>query len=227
MPRWTPSQEWKGQDAYVIGGGSSLSTFDWELLRGKNTIGCNSAYSLGAHICKIVVFADQIWWETIGKKNMVEYGGRVVGCSPRLVNDDTPWLLKMDRNNHAGLGKTRLGFPGNTGGLAINLALIMGAQRVFLLGFDMKLGEGMQKFCRKPGVTREEISPGRANWHDIRMERSNAQSYTRFVREFQHFARTLPEVFPGREIINVTDDSKLDCFPKVSLAEHFQKVGAT
>lgn len=204
MPRWDPNPIWQGEDAYVVGGGNSLRHFDWGLIRGRNTIGCNSAYVLGPEIIKIVLFGDSRWWEEIGHKGTESYGGLVVSCSPRLVHSKCPWLLTMERHEKVGLGKTKLGWHGNTGAAAINLALILGAKRVFLLGFDMRMGEG-----HKP------------NWHDLRYEKGKPEVYNRFVHEMRHIPRTLPETFPGCEIINVTDDSELNLFPKVSIAEHF------
>ena len=207
MTRWSPSSEmWKGQDAYVIGGGPSLRTFDWDLLRGQNTVGCNGAYMLGADVCKIVVFADYQWWLNIGAKSLPDYGGIVVACSPRLETGPwktPPWLLSMDRIEN-GLSLTGLGFNGNSGSLAVNLCLLLGARRVFLLGFDMKLGDDK-----------------RVNWHDERYQAGNAGHYARFKRAFTQVARDLPTMFPGREVINVSDVSELGVFPKVSLVDHF------
>lgn len=206
MPRWDPNPIWEGEDAYIVGGGPSLHDFNWDLIRGKNTIGCNSAFVLGADIIKIVLFADVVWWLKIGKKGTEEFGGRVVGCMSKGHNakEDCPWLLTMDRNSVRSVGKTDLCLAGNTGAMAINLALILGARRIFLLGFDMKLGKEKQ-----------------ANWHDQRYEPPNPQVYPRFVSSFAWFSKSIPKVFPGCEVFNVTEDSNLDAFPKVPLAEHF------
>lgn len=215
MPRWDPTQMWKDEDVYIIGGGDSLKMFDWDLIRGRKTIGCNSAYILGVEIVKIVIFGDFMWWKNIGERGGTfkgkvvpgtsSYGGLVVGCCPRLHDDPCPWLLKMDRHDRQGLDKTKLGFNGNTGSLAISLALILGARRVLLLGFDMKMGPN-----------------NNPNWHDVRYEAANAQSYPHFCRELKYVARDLPLLYPGVEIWNVTDDSNLECFPKVAIKEHFK-----
>lgn len=206
MPRWDPKPIWLGEDAYIVGGGPSLRTFDWDLIRGKNTIGCNSAFSLGADIVKINIFGDLRWWEEIGSKQASSYGGIMIGCLSGTEDAKCEWLLTMKRSTQTGLSKKELGFNGNSGSLAVNLALILGARRVFLLGFDMKLG-----------------TRGQANWHDIRYEKAQAEVYQRFINGFAWVKRDLPKHFPGCEIINLTDDSKLDLFPKVSLAEHFKR----
>ena len=229
MPRWDPRPEWSGEDAYVLGGGDSLRHFSWDLIRGQPTIGCNSNFILGHEIVEIAIFGDILWWERIGRLGTTDarildklegdrlyharyglqaFGGRVVGTTPRLYNNTCPWLLTMARHGTAGLaspGTGALAWAGNTGCAAVNLALTLGARRVYLLGFDMHLGK----------------SNGKSNWHDVRYEADKASVYQKFCREFEHISRTLPIVFPGREIWNVTDDSNLNVFPKVSLAEHF------
>ncbi len=209
MPHWNPEQMWKGQDAYIIGGGPSLKTFDWELIRERNTIGCNSAFSIGHEFCKITIFGDFEWWDRIGRKGTEEYGGIVVGSSPRLHSTKCPWLRTMPRAETQGLSTTALCWAGNTGALAINLALILGAQRVFLLGFDMKL------------------SPkGKANWHDLRYEPDDLGNvYGRFNLQLEkQVCRSLPKVFPGREIFNVNDHSHMNCFPEIGVVEHFESL---
>lgn len=210
MPRWDPSPSWQGEDAYIIGGGDSLRSFDWDLIRGKNTIGCNGAYLLGVDVCKIVLFGDYDWWDKFGAIGTLNYGGLVVGSHSRLHNNKDPRLLVMRRNpkSGGGLGRTTLGWHSNTGAMAINLALILGAQRVFLLGFDMKLGP-----------------TGNANWHDERYEPAKPEIYKGFCNAMWRIVKTLPHVFPGTQIINVTNDSALERFPKVSLEEHFQLSG--
>lgn len=207
MIRWSPSQIWQGEDAYVVGGGPSLRTFDWDLLRGKNTIGCNSAFLKGEEFIKITVFADYPWWEKIGKLKGHEYKGIMVASCPRLetkgiVSPD--WLRFIPRLKGSGLGKEELGFNGNSGSLALNLALILGAKRVFLLGFDMKLGRDKEP-----------------NWHDWRHCKGSPTVYRRFMIGFLAVAKALPTVFPGREVYNVSDDTELDAFPVIPTREHW------
>lgn len=201
---------WQGDDAYIIGGGPSLAAFDWELIRGKNTIGCNSAFILGSDVVKVLIFGDYQWWENIGRDQLPAFGGIVVGCSERLNDDHNlpRWVLTMDRHpprhKQSWLGTTStLGWYGNTGGLAINLALILGARRVFLLGFDMK----------EQGA--------RHNWHDLRFEAGLPAVYPNFKRQLAALARHVPLTFPGREVVNVSNVSELEAFPKVSLEDHF------
>ena len=53
MPIWIPQEKWKDEDVFIIGGGDSLRTFNFDVLKDELTIGCNTAFSLGSDICKI------------------------------------------------------------------------------------------------------------------------------------------------------------------------------
>ena len=197
MPMWTPEESWKGSDAYIIGGGSSLREFDWTLLHGKNTIGCNTAFTLGEKVCKMCFFGDQAWFNVF-RDRLARFNGLVFTNVRSLFSCGLPWLWTMERESQ-GLYKDKLGWNGNTGASALNLALILGAARVFLLGFDMK------RVSDKP------------NWHNevIRPAATEPQVYEGFVHDFRYVVRDWKAKFPDRIIINVTKDSDLppEVFP--------------
>lgn len=203
MPQWTPTSDWEGCDVFVIGGGDSLRKFDWNLLKDENTIGCNSAFILGSDICKICVFGDSKWF-TEYEKELAQYKGVVFTNAPQMFETKIPWVWTMPREIR-GLHINALGWNENTGASAINLALILGAQRVFLLGFDMHLS-----------------AVGKPNWHDKIREKPVAGVYPKFLKGFKSVKKTLDKRFPGRKIINVTDNSDLNYFPKIS-CEQFWK----
>lgn len=207
MPRWEPEPIWEGRDAYVVGGGTSLDRFDWRLLRGRPAIGCNSAFVLGHEVVPFVVFGDSEWWDTIGREAepYVKGGGRLVGCHPDLELASEDWLSWIPSVEEGGLtDRPPLCWNGNTGVLALNLALILGARRVFLLGFDMGLGKD-----------------GRANWHDKRHQAAEPDVYPRFVDEFLRVVKLIPAIFPGREVVNVHERDTLPFLPRVSPSVHF------
>jgi len=213
VPWWDPSPIWKGDDAYIIGGGDSLHRFDWDLIKGENTIGCNGAYRHGAHICRIVMFGDILWWDKIGRHKLPEYGGMVVSvCRKLKPGPDQNWVLRLKHHDRRELATSgAITWYGNTGAAALHLALILGARRVFLLGFDMKLG-GSQDPTRRD----------KANYHDERYEDSKAEVYPRFMRQFADLESSRKVMFPDREIWNVSDVSELNVFPKIGLRDHFE-----
>jgi hypothetical protein len=213
MTRWNPNPIWQEEDCYIIGGGPSLQTFDWGLIRGKHAIGCNVAYQLGPEICPVMIFGDARFWAypkfQEGMKKYAERGGVIFTNLPALrpQTGSLPWVYTMGRlpRGLATLDSGQLGWNGCTGASAINLALVLGAENIYLLGYDMQLAEG------------------KANWHQDALTRPNPSSYDRFIKGFVHVVRELELKFPGRHIVNVNDNSRLELFPKQTLAEHFAK----
>lgn len=203
---WQPDPEtWKGEDAIVLGGGPSLLDFDFEWLSRELVVGCNDAYRHGPRICDICVFGDFKWYGEHAA-HLEEYakgGGIVVTNESKLISSSkTPkWIHKMAREG-SGLHTDALGWAHNTGAGAMNLALILGASRVFLIGFDMQLSED-----------------GKTNWHKNKLDKPNPTIYDRMIAGFKIMARQLPHKFPDAEVFNVTDNSKLDVFPKIATNE--------
>lgn len=195
MPVLKIDQRFKGEDVYIIGGGPSLSNFDWKELEDKNTIGCNSAFRLGSRICNICFFSDYLWFESYYKE-LSEYKGLVVTHYPQFKDKTEEWLNWMPRGTKQGLYTDKICYGGSSGCGAINLALLMGAKRVLLLGFDCK-----------PGSNNE------ANWHKWQIEEMKPGVHDKFLTGFKLLSEALPDVFPGCEVINLTEGSKIPWFP--------------
>lgn len=206
MPSWTPPNIWEGQSCYVIGGGPSLRSFPFDVLSGEFVLGCNMAFALGVDIVPITIFGDASFLikHREGLEQYVEDGGWVVTNSSRLKKTIPPWLRQM-KKALKGMALDALGWNGNTGASAINLALLLGANPVYLLGYDMGVDEG-----------------GRSNYHDhYHSNRVHPRTYPRFLKGMELVARDLRRLFPGRQVINLEDGtSKLEVFPKQSLKEH-------
>lgn len=201
---WTPPKDLQGETCYILGGGSSLKSFDFSLLEGKNVIGCNVAYMFGAELVPYVVFADAPFLKDHmdGLSDYVAEGGNVVTNSKQKFG--APEWLKMMERVTVGLSRTRLAFGGSTGGAAAHLALLRGAKTVYLLGFDMQVGTG-----------------GETNYHD-KYKGQVASDYRRFVDGISTIAYDMRMVYPDRQIVNLEDGtSTLECFKKESLKEHF------
>ena len=197
MPRWIPKPDWAGADAYIIGGGPSLAGFDFSQLRNRHTIGINDAFRLGVSVCKICFFSDEEWFSR-SEQALLMYRGRVVShCDHASVLnadrvDTMPRVMDRLNEDHSGLA-----FCGSSGPGAVNLALLLGAKRVMLLGFD----------CTKSRT-------GETHWHHHNVEPPANDIYPKFIAGWREVAKSLPERFPGREIINLNPNSAIDCFPK-------------
>ena len=206
MPRWIPVKSWDGEDAFIIGGGDSLKSFDWNLLKSENTIGCNDAFKHGVDVCKVCIFGDVKWFKAF-ELELHHYKGTVFTNATALYRTRLDWLWVMKRQP-LGLYNDALGWNYNTGASAVNLALLLGAKRIFLLGFDMQLSKD-----------------GKINWHVNKLDKPKAvvKVFPDFLKGFKKLAIDLKTKFPGVEVINITDDSKLNEFPKVGVKEFWEK----
>jgi len=191
---WIPDREWNGQDCFLIGGGPSLRRFDFQLLSGRNTIGCNDACRLGNDIIKIGCFGDLAWWMRQALPDLKEVFTNRLVTNAGLEGWDVPQLLKMKRVRDGLHDGDTLGWNYSTGAMAINLAISLGAQRIFLLGYDL---------CNSAAKE--------SHWHKFNTTLTKDKAFERFMRGFLTIRKELPA---GVEVLNVTDGtSRLTCFP--------------
>ena len=198
---WSPNGEWEGEDAICIGGGPSLRGFDFSVLRGRNTIGCNDAFRLGADIVKVLAFGDNGWWHRNKFEIEEKFKGHMVTSAPGLFRIQIRNCLRMVREKDGYHTGHSLGWNYSTGAMAINFAGSLGAKRIFLLGYDL-----MQR-------------QGRFHWHDHGRRKVEEASYTRFLQGFYKLKKNMPSDI---RVINVTDGSKLTAFEVMSF-EDFHK----
>jgi len=108
-------------------------------------------------------------------------------------------LIRLDSVQKGGLGRSVLhyGIPGggNSGHQAINLAYILGAEKVLLLGFDM----GGDHYFGKHPKKLVQNSP---------------------FESFKKSLATINEI----EVINCTPRTALNCFPRMSLESALSSV---
>lgn len=196
---WTVPNDWAGQDAICIGGGPSLTGFDFSVLRDRNTIGCNDAFRLGSDIVQYCVFGDSQWWQR-EKYNLQEFTGHLVTNSPSLLHYNIPGLLKCHRSRDGLHRGSTLGWNYSTGALAINLAVSLGATRIFLLGYDLN------------------ITPaGAHHWHKYNTKGTKEVVFKRFLAGFHTLKRSMPLEVQTFNVTNGT--SKLDAFPCISFPQ--------
>jgi len=203
MPKWKPEKIWDGEETFIIGGGDSLKNFNWNLLKPLLTIGCNDAYKLGSDICKICFFGDSNWFEK-HEQRLKAYNGVVFTNSGKIMKQNIPWVWSTMRKG-IGLHQNAVGWNKNTGAAAVNLAMLLGAKTIFLLGFDMQLSKD-----------------GKSNWHENEVSKPNPKIYDKFITGFDHVNNGLSK-FPGVEVVNITDNSRLEFFPKIGVNEFWSR----
>lgn len=127
---------WKGETAYIIGGGPSLSGFNWEDLVGKKTIAINKSI---LHYPN----ADIIYWtdsRVYGWYKAAIDNAKGLKITIRDHSSYSTDVKILKKNNNFGLCESNdsLCHGNNSGYAAINLAYLLGVTKIVLLGYDMK-----------------------------------------------------------------------------------------
>lgn len=202
------SRDWEGQDVIVVGGGSSLTNFDFTTLIGRNVIGVNEAFRLGVSTVPRLIFGDIEWWNR-NKWALEDYvkksGGVLYSISPGTERLNMPYLQQLTRLSlGCSFQPDKLAWNYSTGAAAVNLAFLLGAKRIFLLGFDMTAPNG------------------ESHWHRYRKKVTGEESFARFMKGFEQLAIHLKKV-PGLKVYNVGDGtSRLSEFEKITFDEFFK-----
>lgn len=192
MTVWSVPRMWKGSTVYILGGGPSLASVDIERLRGRRVIALNNAYRL-ANWFPMMYFHDCIWWSWHAKELASWPGVRVTSC---VECQNVPWIRFLHHGNRATLDirPQYLSRGSNAGFAGMSLAEKLGAQRIILLGYDMR------------------VVAGQHNWHKDHQRVVNATIYqSEFIDPFIAVAPLLK--VRGIEVINATPGSALTAFP--------------
>lgn len=239
--RWTVPPIWEGDDVWILGGGPSVtkqfgipddvvekvrkqelppSVYSSYMkdIHNCHVIGINVAYLIGTWI-DMVFFGDGKFFRE-HRQNLARWPKLKVSSSPSTEN--VPWVkyLQHDIANPLGISPKRncISWNSNSGASAINLAVHLGAKRIILLGFDMKMNEEGNRHWHNlykipPAVPVSEVLPKRMKGRVI----THNQPYTRHLRSFPELARSAERM--GVEILNASPDSAITVFPKFSLKE--------
>lgn len=192
---------WDGETVFIIGGGPSLKGADLSPLRGRRVIGVNDAYQLGDWV-EVCYFGDRDWYQHHAGP-LSFFNGMVVTDHPDCV--EAPGVLGLQRMNHGIYDAPQLGWLINSGASACNLAYILGAGKIVLVGFDMKKGP-----------------EGESNWHPNAINPiQGAELYKKFTVSFKIIRDVIVNI-KGIPVINANPDSALPYFPKVPLQEAFR-----
>jgi hypothetical protein len=147
MLSWEPiPKAYSGQTVFVIGGGPSAEPTPWERLIDKATLGCNAAaFVLPKGCCKWALFGDRPFFRAFRHllKQYVDWGGRLINATGRPIDQDNTWMLHVNRSNSRknwgiSVDPSTIRWNRSTGGCAINVAYLLGAREIVLIGFDMK-----------------------------------------------------------------------------------------
>lgn len=171
-----------------LGSGPSITQEDVDYVRGKAKVICvNDTYRL-APWADYLYACDAKWWEHhIGDVGRLFQGELFTIQSSAVNRYGLQW--KPDAAK-PGLGKDCIHHGKNSGYQAVNLAYLLGATRVLLLGYDMQKLNGQRHFFGEhPEGPMRQDSP-----------------YTEFIEAFK-------TIDTDMEIINCSRQTALTCFP--------------
>jgi len=228
MESWQVPNMWEGGDCWIIGGGPSmprefgvpedviqavasgeqpLSAFSPYLscIHDKHVIGINVAFLLGNWV-DILFFGDGHFFEQ-NKEALADFPKVKLTChsglSLKLARRDNVKYIPANPKHTQGICTARgsVAWNFNSGAAAISLAVQLGVKKVYLLGFDMNLGEDKRK-----------------HWHGQYLHKyQQKQPFKKHLMGFPKIARDAKNL--GVEIINVSRTSAITEFPKMSLKE--------
>lgn len=189
---------WLGRTVVCIASGPSLTEQDAERVRasGHPTIVTNTTFRLCPWADALMAF-DCRWWQVHSREVRETFPGRTLTFCPKGAA--ARWGVQTT------LHKEKAWFDsyGNSGTAAISLAIVAGASKVVMLGYD----------CQKTG--------GRTHWHgDHPRTLGNAHSMPGWPKLFAKVAkfaeaRRVP-------VVNATRETALTCFPRVDLEAALQ-----
>lgn len=211
--KWSVPREWVGETVAILAGGPSMTREQAEAVRGKcrviavNNTGIDTMDSATkewipafAPWADVLYAADAKWWHAYGDRAL-HFEGLKVCVRPNL-----PWpqvySLIQSKQKIFDPDPRYLVMGGNSGYMAVHLAVHFGAKRMILLGFDMKDAPGRRRHWFG------DHSPPK-------LRATNA--YATWRNRFDNFAPVLRGM--GIDVINCTPKSALNCFRKMQLKD--------
>ena len=196
---------WNDRTVYVVGGGPSLKGFDFTRLPSLGHVfGVNQAM-VDAHCCagisidRLFIDANRLRLETFAASRELYLAP---GNTWRKLLEPVAGATYL-RNVPAGLSREpgTVATGGTSGYAALNLAVLKGAKRIVLLGYDYGLIDGRHHY--------HDAYP----WHHV----ANDQSWPAWAKQFDAAAPLLAA--QGVEVVNASPQSAITCFPKMSIED--------
>lgn len=188
---------WQGEDVFLLGSGGSLKGFNFNRLDAVKTIAINHTIESYPK-ASALLFGDRHFIDRT-KFNIPAYEGLIFASQKtRYFQMDTRENVHIfrDANKPTTRFVNGLYHASLSGLMAINLAIIMGAGRIFLLGYDMHYNEGHHFY-------------GNVYGHQNYPEKK----YYAKVRRFNDFYDYKDRIF------NLNPNSGITLFEKISIEE--------
>ena len=193
---------WKGQDVIIVAGGPSLKGFDWNRLDecGCKVIAINRAYETVPNPSLVYGMDNRFFtWANNG-----EFGGEslsawqaiqcpIICSTVRPTNGPRGVHVNRSQDPNSQSLRTGVYCGGNSGMGAIHLCSLLGARRVYLLGYD----------CL-PSPQNKTV-----HFHDGYKDKQDGGVYRKFISTFNAMAGRMAARL---EVINCNPDSGVTAF---------------
>lgn len=230
---WDIPKKMKNQKCFILGGGPSIyevfavptelqkmvkeqlapaSMADQYMssIHDKNVIAVNSAFRFGRWI-DLVYFGDCKWLDW-NKHDLFEFPGlKITSCKrweQKAPGKDVRYV-PFDTKHDSGISPApnKVAWNKNSGAAAIDLAIKMGATKIVLIGYDMKLDDD-----------------GWSHHHGYHRERKPQEGNDRHTPPFERYKKLMPKVVgeakkQGVEMVNVSPGTTLEVPEQCSLKE--------
>lgn len=205
---------WLGKRCFILGGGESLKNFDFDRLKGEKTIGINRAFE--KYPVDILFAMDYLFYRRVvgGSLDIFEeysvrerwskFKGVKVMLTPMSAPSMDPGVCVIRRifEPRVSLDLNAGIYGGTNSGIgALMLAIILGANPIYLLGFDMKAKRNTHWHSGYPNQTLEGMN--------ARLEE--------YKKDFEVVAPMIKE--KGVRVVNLYSRSALKCFEMSSVKE--------
>lgn len=196
-------KRWAGQTVAILASGPSLASEELSLLRGLPVIAINDSWRKYPD-AEILYACDPPWWK--------HHGGVPQFLGERWSQHKGPasWpaeaaamgisVIRSAAQPGISTDPERIHTGSNSGFQALNLAILGGASRILLLGYDMQESGGKSHWFGDHPGTLKRTSP-----------------YAVFRKAFEDAADQIARL--GVEVINCSRETSLTCFPRVALLE--------
>lgn len=194
---------WPGETVVCVASGPSLTRADVEYVRGKaRVIVVNTSLLLAPWADAFHASDARVrQWHAI---ELLRFQG--LKFSMEFLETDFSFTVLRNGGIHGlSTDPTTLRNGRNSGYQAVNLAVLLGAARILLLGYDMGLAPD-----------------GRKHWHPLHPGHkhdpvADTARYAMFRQVFESIVAPLEAL--GIEVLNCSRQSALTCFPRRALEE--------
>lgn len=201
MKRFRAKPDWEGQSVAIVASGPSVLSFDFSLIAGLRTIAVKDGYKLVPD-ADVLMIGDHRY----AKRNpdLSGYKGPLILYTdpeplPECWSDERVRFIPKVPGGGISRNPRELRGSFTTTALAINLAVLQGSKRIYLVGVDAR-----------PGPNNERHFGGelQEDWH------------ARYDRQKWGYSRIVRDMAPlGLSIINLNPKSAVTSFPRIDPAK--------